>query len=69
MFSLRLTRTSTAGQKSIVLPLSAILSFYEQLFGIVQQLDHHLADVNIQVVMFQRGEGQEACACYYVDTT
>ena len=48
---------------------SMILSFYKQFFSVVQQLDHHLADVLIEVVMFQRGEGQKARARNNVDTT
>ena len=48
---------------------SAKLSFFEKLFGVIQQLDHHLADVLIEVVMLQRGEGQKARARNNVDTT
>ena len=32
-------------------------------FRIIQQLDHHLADVSVEIMILQRGERQEARAC------
>ena len=37
------------------------------LFRCVQQINHLFADVFVEEVMFQRGEGQEARACNDVD--
>src|SRR5829696_6026751 len=33
-------------------------------FRVIQQLDHHLTDVAVEVMILQCGKRQEACACH-----
>ena len=40
---------------------------FEIVLGVVEQLDHHLADVRVEVMTLKGGEGQEACARDHVD--
>lgn len=41
----------------------------EMDFCVIQQVDHHLSDVTVQIVILKRGERQEARTRYHMDTT
>jgi len=46
---------------------SLLLESCEVQLCVLQQLDHHLSDVAIQIMILQCGEGQEARAGYDVN--
>jgi hypothetical protein len=43
------------------------LQVLQMLFGVIEQIDHHLADMLVEIMCLQRGERQEARASHHVD--